>query len=552
MKIKNLAIKNFKSLVDFEISDVPDIVIIAGPNETGKSSVLEAILFFKENVGLYHGWTLSGSVVNIEAPFAEISISFKIFPEETEYLKSVHNIELENDLLEGWIKIGKAGNIIERKIPIELTLILSAYRIKDIPNMGIFDFSRARFSDPDEKRRQVTFSSSEKFNLPKDYLAQCVRAREVDIDNLSSGEKEILFFTELIKLNIYNSILLFDEPSIYLDQEVERKIVPLLRSMGTNNQFWMTTHSFGIMGSVEYNELFRLENYSGINQVTRAFSDEEKYDTFLSVTGEVGIVTRGERIVFLEGTEWTDKYILEKFYEEYKGRLVFVSSGSVREVIAINQKILDLLNTSSRFNFYYAIRDRDFMDSSEREQIIEKGNQRLYVWKRYHIENYLINFEVIYEVLKRNIIPCPVSSPKDVKDKMLEIIHEERERFLSLMVKYEVNKDLGRIYFDIGFPNFEEQALKKAKNLKDKSLKILEKDNMLNIIQRKKKEFEKASESGEWVKIIPARNILKLFIGKYGKGLKYEPFKNQIVHEIKAREIIPMEIKDVLNRFLQL
>lgn len=625
MRIKDLTIKNYKSLVEFELVNAPDIVVLAGPNGTGKSSVLEAIVFFKESLGPYHGWTLPGTVVNTAAQFAEISIRFKVFPEEIVYLKKVHNIELKSDILEGYLKIDSNGRM-ERKAPTELRSLMSAYR-KDFPSIGIFDFynpyrfiGRKRlmsiavegFTDPEEKRRRVTFLPAEKFARTKDYLAQCalgdiqtvitkVRKEqvkigmkdvpdslrpikrifnnllapkkfsgvdlstspirfvvetpqgEVDIDDLSSGEKEILFgYTELLKLHPQNSIILYDEPDLHLNQEVERKIVPLLRSIGTNNQFWIATHSFGIMDSVEYNELFRLENHTGRNQLTRAFSDKEKWNTFRSVAGDIGIITLGQRIVFLEGAEWTDKRILETFSEEYKRRIVFVSSGSVGNVTGVSQKILDLLHTSSKFNFYCAIRDRDFMDTAEREQIMESGNQRLYVWERYHIENYLLDFKVIYDVLKRNISLCPCSSAEDVKEKIIEILHQESDRFLSMMVKYDVNKELRTIYFDVGFPGLKDQALKQAKKLKDKLLTICESDTILGVIERNKKEFKVVVESGEWIKRLPGRTILKLFIGKYGRRLSYDPFKNQLVHEMKERDRVPKEMKDVLSQFLRL
>jgi len=627
MKIIDLRIKNYKCLVDFELLDAPDVVVLAGPNGTGKSSVLEAILFFKERIGAYYSWELPGTIVNATAPFAEISIKFKVFPEEIEYLKKLHNRELEGDTLEGWIKIGKNGNLIESKIPNELSILLRTYRNEDFPNVGIFDFYNPNrfmgrkelrsitvgaFDDREEKRRRVTFLPGIKFNLTKDYLAQCalgdlqtlqrkVRKEqvkvgpedlsdslepiksifnnllapkklkevdissspitfvvetpqgEVDIDDLSSGEKEILFgYTELLKLHPQNSIILYDEPDLHLNQEVERKIIPILRSIGANNQFWIATHSFGIMDSVEYRELFRLENYSGSNQVTRVFGDEEKYSTFRSVAGDVGIVTLGQKIVFLEGTEWTDKHILETFFEEYKGKVTFVSSGSVRDVTGISQKILDLLHTSSRFNFYYAIRDRDFMEKSERKRVMEGGNQRLYVWERYHIENYLLNFEAIYQVLKRNLTPCPCSDSKDVKEKIVEILRQESDRFLSMMIKYYVNKELRGSYFDIGYSRIEDHAIEQAEKLKNKLSQIFKRDTMLQIIGKKRKEFEEAIESDEWTRMLPGRHILGLFIGKYGKGLAYKPFKNQLVHEIKDRDEITKELKAAVSQLLKI
>ena len=625
MRIQNLTIRNYKSLVEFQIEDAPDIVVLAGPNGTGKSSVLEAIVLLKEGLGPYHGWTLSGDLVNTGAKFAEISASFRIYPEEITYLNEVHNITLDKDIMEGSIKVEKPNRIIQTTAPNELVQLLRSYRRKDFPHVGIFDFYNpyrfimkkelksiqvGEFTDPYERRRRVSFDPSEKFAVTKDYLAQLTmgdlqkalaKIRKegvqigiedvhdslkpvknifdslltpkkfveidfssspikfivetpqgvVDIDDLSSGEKEILFgYTELLKVYPENSIILFDEPDLHLNQEVERKIVPLLRSIGANNQYWIATHSFGIMDSVEYNELFRLENYSGRNQVTRAFSDEDRYETFRSVAGDVGIVTLGQRIVFLEGIQWTDKYVLESFFEDFKGKVVFVPSGSVGEVMKISDSVLKLLQTSSRFNFYFAIRDRDFMNDAERESIM-RTNERLYVWERYHIENYLLDFDAVYSVLSRNVTPCPCSSAQNIEEKIIELLRSESPRFISKMVNYEVNKKLKEVHFDIGFEEIDEQAQRKIENLKNRLLPILQTDSIQRIVAEKRKDFQRLLESGEWVKVLPGREILTRFISRYGRELQYKPFKNQLIHEIRNENKVPKEVQD-LREFLGL
>ena len=133
MKIQSLAIKNYKSLVDFQIEDASDVVVLAGPNGTGKSSVLEAIVFFKEGLGPYHGWTLLGDVVNTGAEFAEISIKFKVYSEEAEYLKRVRDIDLGNDTLEAWIKVARPARVVEKKVPRGLLELMRVYKNKDFP-----------------------------------------------------------------------------------------------------------------------------------------------------------------------------------------------------------------------------------------------------------------------------------------------------------------------------------------------------------------------------------------------------------------------------------
>jgi AAA15 family ATPase/GTPase len=45
MKIKKLQIKNFKSLVDFELEDLKPFCAFVGPNASGKSNIFEALEF---------------------------------------------------------------------------------------------------------------------------------------------------------------------------------------------------------------------------------------------------------------------------------------------------------------------------------------------------------------------------------------------------------------------------------------------------------------------------------------------------------------------------
>ena len=52
--------------------------------------------------------------------------------------------------------------------------------------------------------------------------------------------------------------------------------------------------------------------------------------------------------------------------------------------------------------------------------------------------------------------------------------------------------------------------------------------------------------------MLPGRDILKLFIGKHGQDHAYELFKNQLVHEIKARDRVQKELKAVLSQLLRL
>lgn len=45
MKIIYIKIKNFKSISELEINDIENALILVGKNNTGKTSIIDAILF---------------------------------------------------------------------------------------------------------------------------------------------------------------------------------------------------------------------------------------------------------------------------------------------------------------------------------------------------------------------------------------------------------------------------------------------------------------------------------------------------------------------------
>jgi hypothetical protein len=53
MKIRNLAISNFKAIEQIDLHDLKDVIVIAGPNGCGKSTIFDAIRFWKTTIGTY-------------------------------------------------------------------------------------------------------------------------------------------------------------------------------------------------------------------------------------------------------------------------------------------------------------------------------------------------------------------------------------------------------------------------------------------------------------------------------------------------------------------
>ena len=75
MKIASLQVENFRAINRIELSDLQDMIVIAGPNGCGKSCILDAIRLFKSVYGGYqpnewHQW------------FGEFQIDFQRNPQQ--------------------------------------------------------------------------------------------------------------------------------------------------------------------------------------------------------------------------------------------------------------------------------------------------------------------------------------------------------------------------------------------------------------------------------------------------------------------------------------
>ena len=82
----------------------------------------------------------------------------------------------------------------------------------------------------------------------------------VDLDQLSSGEREVIaFFTYLCIKALNSSILIIDEPELHLHPKWQTIIVYAIHKLFPNTQLFIATHSKEIHQSASESELFELK-----------------------------------------------------------------------------------------------------------------------------------------------------------------------------------------------------------------------------------------------------------------------------------------------------
>ena len=366
MKIKNLHIKEFKGLrdisINFEKNDKPlDLVVLAGSNGSGKTRILESILrYFQYNInykrnnietGIFYEEKEKNCISNVQDFFYGL-----------EYFS---NYEVNNPLYEKHIEIKNKLDILPKVIyvPTEInfqkmntasTTLVQEYKfinivntnlIKDIPSYIATKMISAMLKNKNEKvgdvQKKVFNEINEIFeNLSIDVKVEDISqdgrnitlftnpsGDEFDINELSSGEKQLFLRTLAIKmLNPENSIILIDEPELSLHPKWQQRIVDVYRKIGKNNQIIIATHSPHILGSVRKENIMLLDK-DGEGKIVIKTGDE-LYDSYGQPTDRVlkdimGLeTTRNPKVFKLleEAGELVDKneYESEEFKTKYK------------------------------------------------------------------------------------------------------------------------------------------------------------------------------------------------------------------------------------------
>ena len=329
MKIEKVHIKNIKGIKDLELSfkkddKILDVIVLAGVNGSGKTTILEAIKDFFDNRYLNSNIQIVdlGIFLNVlEKKFIE---EFKIFlnnNSKNKFSNFFHtllvlpsDIELDTNYraqTEKYIKelpkiiYVPAENNFE-KVKTETTTLSKEYEfintinsnvIGDIPSYIATRRNYLATIEENLTMKEVTnkvvneinsifnileldaklkgFSKDEK-TLP---IFENSAGEEFDINDLSSGEKQLFLRTLSIKmLEPNNSIILIDEPELSLHPKWQQRIIEVYKKIGENNQIIVATHSPHILGSVSNENIFIL--YRNENGKIEAKTGDELYSSY--------------------------------------------------------------------------------------------------------------------------------------------------------------------------------------------------------------------------------------------------------------------------------
>ncbi|MDY2981721.1 MAG: AAA family ATPase [Fusobacterium sp.] len=287
MKIKKIEIKNNKILkdisVDFEKNGkIIDTIVVAGSNGSGKTTFLESIWNYFLEISEYRRDILEKVDITFNDDFEKLKeldiirhLKYANYDEKNDIKTYKETVSLFK-VLPKLIYIPTEINFSEVKT--ETTNFYREYSffnmvdfnmIKDIPSYIVSKVMYILGQNENltmlEARKKVTEEINGIFNIleldvklkgiSKDGknmpIFENSQGEEFDINELSSGEKQLFLRTLSIKmLEPEDSIILIDEPELSLHPKWQQQIIKVYQNIGKNNQIILATHSPHILGSV--------------------------------------------------------------------------------------------------------------------------------------------------------------------------------------------------------------------------------------------------------------------------------------------------------------
>ena len=387
-----------------------------------------------------------------------------------------------------------------------------------------------------------------------------------DINDLSSGEKEVLFgYLRLRNSAPRYSVILLDEPELHLNPALIRGLPQFYyKNLGLelNNQIWLVTHSDAFLREAVGHAGLRVLHmqYASVgdpieNQVREIQAGEEVEATVLELVGDLAAYRPGAKVVFFEGEDSDfDVKMVSRLFPEIEKEMNFVSGGNKHRVEMLHQVLDQSVRAGDIPVKIYSVVDGD-------SDVVKDGNgkvRRHHSWDVYHIENYLLESEFICEALKQiGIHSTEVETPEMVEHCLIQIAQEQIGQLVSHKIRVQISKEMidqlelnvNPKSNDIG-KEMHRSMTSSIDRVRDRVQMELSVDCIRDKVDTERSVLEDSLTTSEWKKHFKGRDVLRAFAGKYAKGMRYEYLRDLIISLMANAGYKPEGMRSVLDRIV--
>lgn len=383
-----------------------------------------------------------------------------------------------------------------------------------------------------------------------------------DLDELSSGEKEVLYgYLRMRNTAPKDSIILLDEPELHLNPRLIRGLPQFYRkhlTVALNNQMWLVSHSDALLrevvGKTGYDVFHMVPSTSAVSQqgqLKRIKVGDAMDAAIVDLVGDVAAYKPGAKAVILEGggdAEF-DIQCVSTLFPEFAAEVNLLSGTNKVRVKALLETLASGAEKGIDTKFYAIVdRDTDEFDPSAKEKV------DLFSWDVYHIENYLLEPQYVLKAMHSLGLGKEFTEDK-VLDQLRECAREIRPELLRMKLQDHVNDTMIRA-INIGVDKSAEDLAKSinasiqgsVKRINDLTTGAASEESLAEFVTQENERLDASFADGSWRATIPGRPILKRFVSRVELGVAYEPFRNLIITRMADDGFEPEGMQQVLRK----
>jgi energy-coupling factor transporter ATP-binding protein EcfA2 len=443
MKLTSYKVQGFPPIRQFEVGALTDIVVLAGPNGVGKTSLLTSLLNLFKNPE--HTPNAAAEVEATSPEEAEAwgqkTLNTSTPAEATKLRMFLQRNQKRGQLRSGLINFD-SGRQLEHVHPYGFSWDFRDPFFEDVGWDFSFQPMKGRFQDTihslhrkirsqkeDIAKKALALQASGRTSMdldfrdplerfyeaftkllpgrtlePFDEQAQTIRYKAgeavLQLNSLSSGEKEVVTIVfDFLLRDPRDCMIVFDEPELHLHPELSYRLLRTLRDVGERNQFIFSTHSPEIItASLDHSVIFVAPaNPARANQAVQLRDDDEASNVLHLIGQSIGVVSLGKKIVLIEGTKASlDKQTYGSIVGPLFPELVLVPVGGKENLGSFVKAFDTVLNKTIWGVDFFMLCDGDTSAGLK----ANGGGDRMRLLPRYHIENYFLDERVLAAVFE--------------------------------------------------------------------------------------------------------------------------------------------------------
>lgn len=290
------------------------------------------------------------------------------------------------------------------------------------------------------------------------YFTKPDHPNDFDFNVLSSGEKEVVD----ILLDLYlrqddytDTVFLIDEPELHINTSIQKNLlIEINKLVGNDCQIWIATHSIGFLRALqdELNDECQIIHFpEGIDLAASPHTINPAPKTrsqwlsiFETALDDLTGLISPKKIIYCEGRDrpgsggqerGLDAKVFNKIFSEKHHDTLFISSGGNTELDQRSEIAIAILTKVFSDIEILVLKDRDMSsgrpnDENDRQVYLQNNPQNHRVLKRWEIENYLYDKEVLINYCSKN---------------GLDFNEVEYDKYVTDIVNQNLKDETGRI-----------------------------------------------------------------------------------------------------------